>query len=199
VSIELIDRAPIYAWLSGLLVREIDAETWNGLRAEPVRSLLTRLEPSLVASLERELTPRREGRLSEEFTRLFLLPGGVSPFAGVWLESRAPDKAVGQDSGESFPRKVSLLVERGFEALGREPIKAEPWGQLPLDHVSLLFDLISHGAKSTAPGDLEIALRLEHALLDGWLMPFGAALHERSREPIYRALGKLISSMGAVE
>jgi len=199
VSVELIDRAPIYAWLARLLVREIDVETWNGLRSEPVRSLLTRLEPSLGAPLELALSPHREGELSEEFTRLFLLPGGVPPFASVWLESREQDEAAGKNSGESIRRKITLLAERGFKTLGREPVRAEPWGQLPLDHVALLFDLVSHGAASPTPGDFEIALRLDRALLEDWLAPFGVALHERAREPIYRALGQIISSMGAAK
>jgi len=195
VRLDLNERAPIYAWLATLFVREIDATTWEGLRSYPVRSILTQLEPSLDAELEHALLSERAAELDEEFTRLFLLPGGVSPLASAWREESGENRQPDKRPEESIREGIAQLVGHGFEALGREPVRAEPWGRLPLDHVSLLFDLVSCGATSSTPSDLETAHHLDRELLGEWVGRFGRALSEQADEPIYRSLGRLVYSM----
>jgi TorA maturation chaperone TorD len=195
VRLDLSERAPIYAWLAPLFVREIDATTWQELQSDPLRSILTRLEPSLDAELELELLSERASELDEEFTRLFLLPGGVLPVATAWLETSGEGQESEKPPEEAIREGIVQLVGHGFEALGREPVRAEPWGRLPLDHISLLFDLVSCGATSSTPSDLETAHYLDRELLGEWLERFGRALSEQANEPIYRALGRLLYSM----
>lgn len=196
--LELAERAPIYAWLSRLLVREIQAEDWDEIRSVPIRSILGRLDPLLHDDLATALSPERKEALAEEFARLFLMPGGASPFASSWLAPGASQEERSSTHNRSRD-EITLLVGRSFVALGREPIQREPWGRLARDHVAVILDLVARAQASNETADRELAAHLDRELLGAWLTSFGRALDERARVPLYRALGRLLTSLHAVE
>ena len=188
-TLALEHRAPIYSWLSRLLVREIQPSDWEALRSQPIRSILVRLEPNLATELGRDLCKANREELDEEFARLFLLPGGVSPFATHWIASTSKEQQ------EKTRDEISVLVERSLAAIGRSPIHDEPWGRIPKDHIAVLFDLIAEAEASSDVRDREVAAHLDRELLGEWIASFGNALEEQARNPLYRALGGVVVAL----
>ncbi len=180
----LAERGPVYRWLARLLVLEVDASLWSALRTEPQRALWARLDPALASQLARPLDAQREQALQEEFARLFLLPGGVSPLAHRWLEG---DPVASRE-------RMTALAQAALLRLDRQPIDAEPWGRLPLDHGALLLEIVPAAAEDRA----DLAVELDATLLAPWLPAFRALLAECAREPIYRAAGRLVTGLDAV-
>lgn len=117
-------RAAVYQWFSQLLFRELDEEQLIRLESGESRKWLASLTaiPGLsvdVKNLERSLVRalRRESRqleLAADYASLFLLapPGGVSPYAGHYPHTTAPD--------ERKEMNV-LLVEYGLTPQDNEP------------------------------------------------------------------------------
>lgn len=117
-------RAAVYQWFSQLLFRELDEKQLVLLENGESREWITSLAgiPGLAADvkkLERSLArvQRREYRqleLAADFASLFLLapPGGVSPYAGHYPHTTAPEER----------RQMNvLLVEQGLAARENEP------------------------------------------------------------------------------
>jgi TorA maturation chaperone TorD len=184
VTLELNQRAPIYAWLARLLVREIQAPDWDALRAEPIRGILARLEPALDAELDNELTSLAQENLHAEFARLFLLPGGVSPFATQWISDHS--------MRDRTRDEITGLIKRSLSALGRMEIHQEPWGRLPSDHIAVIFDVVAQADASSDPRDRKVAAHLDRELLGAWLGSFGRTLSEQAHHPLFRALGEVL-------
>ena len=183
----LEERAPIYAWLANFFVCEIDRETWDALQADGIRETLTRLEPRLELDFNNPLTGELLGNLREEFSRLFLLPNGVPPFASSWASEN--------DANHQTADEIAQLVDQSLLALGRESIHRAPWGRLQRDHVAVILDLVSSAAISHDPRDQELGAHLEREILAPWFATFGGTLASRSQNPIYVALGRLIASL----
>lgn len=117
-------RAAVYQWFSQLLFRELDEKQLalleNGESREWITSLVgipglaadvKKLERSLARVLRREY---RQLELAADFASLFLLapPGGVSPYAGHYPHTTAPEER----------RQMNvLLVEQGLAARENEP------------------------------------------------------------------------------
>jgi TorA maturation chaperone TorD len=186
--LSLEERAPIYAWLSPLFAKEIDADAWQELRTPAVHDLFARLDPEFEAWIAQPYSEALGEDCAAEFARLFLLPGGAPPFASAWMDGNR----------EQLGTKLSTIVLRSCEVLGRTPRRAEPWGKLALDHVGLLFDLVSGAALSADELDLETGRHLAEQTLGEWLVPFGAALREKAQQPVYRALGRCLETLHAV-
>lgn len=184
-SLSLADRAPLYAWLAPLFAREIELDLWEILHKPEIRGLLAGLEPEFSAWIEDPLGPERQEECAAEFARLFLLPGGVPPFASAWMDGNR----------EQLGAKLSTIVLRSCEVLGRQPERAEPWGNLALDHLALLLDLTSGAALSSDPLDQQVAEHLDGELLGEWIFNFGSALEEKAELPIYRALGRFLQQL----
>jgi TorA maturation chaperone TorD len=180
-------RAPIYAWLAERVAREFECKSWKQMSRDPLRSILVKLEPSLEDALAEDLTPARKEAVDEEFARLFLLPGGVSPLASNWVSP--------QNDRESARAKITQWIEASFTALGRQPRRVKPWGKLPLDHLSVVLDLVAFSSISDRAADHEIAESLESDLLIPALSEFGPSLMNQAHAPIYRAIGALIVSL----
>ncbi|MBJ9537967.1 molecular chaperone TorD [Citrobacter braakii] len=117
-------RAAVYQWFSQLLFRELDEEQLIRLESGESRKWLASLTaiPGLsvdVKNLERSLVRalRRESRqleLAADYASLFLLapPGGVSPYAGYYPHTTAP---------EERKEMNVLLVEYGLTPQDNEP------------------------------------------------------------------------------
>lgn len=167
------ERAPIDRLLSRILLREPDAELEELLQAS---GLVSRLDDSL--DLEAH---------AEEFARLFLLPGGVPPFASAWLEGER----------ERLGAQFVGFVNEALAALGREAERAEPWGNLPRDHLALLLDLSANAAASDDPEDQALGEHLCEQAIEPWVGAFARALVAQSRCPLYRLTGELLLQLHA--
>ena len=183
----LEERAPIYAWLANFFVCEIDHETWNALQADGIRETLIRLEPRLKFDFDNPLTSEPLENLREEFSRLFLLPNGVPPFASSWASEG--------NANHQTADEIAQLVDQSLLALGRESVHRAPWGRLQRDHVSVILDLVASAAISHDPRDQELGAHLERELLAPWFTTFGRTLASRAQNPVYVALGRLIASV----
>ncbi len=184
-SLSLAERAPIYAWLAPLFAQEVGADLWATLRMPGVRDLLAGLDPEFEPWIAQPLSPELAEECAAEFARLFLLPGGVPPFASAWIDGNR----------EQLGAELSATVLRSCEVLGREPRRAEPWGKLALDHLGLLLDLTSESSRSHDALDREVGEHLAAEMLGEWLVPFGSALSKKARLPLYRALGRCVEML----
>ncbi len=169
-------RADLCLLAAHLMLRELDGDALDVLRAEGVASVLDRLAPGCAGHLERDWDEQAFDLEAAEYCRLFLLPGGVSPYAGVWLE------------GEQARRLVLAESEASATALGFT--NHMPDG-LPADHLGVLLALVAEAWRvSDSAG--EPATSLSSSLFDGWLARFLDSLAQRARSPLYRALAGLI-------
>lgn len=182
-ALSTAERAPIYGFLTRLLLYEIDAETWNKLRDPVIVAFFERAQPGFGEWIAQSPTPARLETEAEEFARLFLVPGGVPLFASAWL---------GGDS-DRLASDLADFVHEVLETIGREPVHAEPWGRLPLDHLALWLDLIVATTQETP----DLADHLEEQLMGPWVLALGEALEVQSRSPLYRATGALLKALNA--
>ena len=175
-------RAALYRLCADLLTHEVDEPRLRDLRE--VSALLVHLEPELGDWLAGADGPALE-EVRVEFSRLFLLPRGVSPHAGAWLEGEAEAQAT----------QIATLVHRAMAAL--ELRQTEIAGSLSLDHLGLLYAVAGAALDSTVPERARIGEHVEREALGAWVLAFADALTKRARAPLYRALGRLIRELHA--
>ncbi|MEM7411393.1 MAG: molecular chaperone TorD family protein [Myxococcota bacterium] len=185
MKLSLAERAPVYVFAADLLLRELDTERVRWLATPAIASVLDEAAPGCAAWLDAPFSADREREVRSEFARLFLLPGGIPPFASAWLEGER----------EALGAQLATLVNRALEALGRTPQQAEPWGTLPLDHAALLLDLVARAATDDDARVREVASHLEHEALTPWLGRFAEALGREAICPPYIALGSLLATL----
>lgn len=179
------ERAPIYAWLARLLVREVDAETLTALRDPVVSGFFEAGTPGFTQWAALPPTRERLDTLAEEFARLFLVPGGVPLFASAWLDG--DQKQLAGDLAD--------FVDTALSALGRKTNPTEPWGRLPLDHLALWLDLIV-AAASEKP---EVAEHLVQQWMGPWVGDLGRALNQQASSPLYKGIGALLAALHSQE
>ncbi len=173
-------RAALYRLCADLLTHELDEARLRDLRE--VSAVLVRLEPELGEWLaEADEAALEEVRV--EFSRLFLLPRGVSPHASAWLEG----------GGEAQSTQIATLVHRAMAALELE--QTEIAGSLSLDHLGLLYAVVGAALDSTVPERTRIGEHVEREALGPWVLAFADALTKRAEASIYRALGRLIREL----
>lgn len=173
-------RAGLYRLCADLLSREVELARLGDLHA--LNEALASTESDLGAWFE-SADEKAVGALRVEFARLFLLPGGVSPHASAWLEGEQ----------EMIAGQIAALTYRAMAALDLE--QTEPVGALSLDHLGLLYSVASHALDSKVPERVAVGEHVEREALGDWVVAFGTALAQQSREPLYRALGSLIREM----
>jgi TorA maturation chaperone TorD len=88
-----------------------------------------------------------------------------------------------------------MLVREVLAALGIESNAEGPGGRLPLDHAGLLFEIAARAVAETNEATRAIAGPLEEQLFGRAWQGFGRAIERQAREPLYRALGRLISEI----
>lgn len=171
------ELALIYRLCGRLLLREVDAATLELLRQPAVRETLERAAPGAGAALD----DWDDEAQREEFTRLFLLPGGVSAQASAWLP-RERDAL-----GAGLARAAEALLAE----LGRAPDPIPGVGRLPRDHGALLLELAALALERDPARGASFA----GEALAPWLGACGRALARQSRSPLYRALGALLAAL----
>ncbi len=175
-------RAALYRLCADLLTHELDEARLRDLRE--VSAVLVRLEPELEEWLA-EADEAALRALRAEFSRLFLLPRGVSPFASAWLEG---------DSA-ALTTQIATLVHRAMAALELQQTRTA--GSLSLDHLGLLYAVAGAALDSNVPERVRIGEHVEREALGAWVLAFADALTKRAEAPIYRALGRLIREIHA--
>ncbi len=183
--IALEERAPLYGFCADLLLHEIDPARLAVLSQPQVCEVLDRAAPGYRSWQTAGWSPARESELRSEYARLFLLPGGTPPFASAWIDGER----------EALGAQLATLVTRALEALGRERVRAEPWGELPLDHAGLLFDLVVSGVQAGDARGRAVAAHVEEEAITPWIATFGRALAEQAASPPYVALGHLLDAL----
>ena len=97
-------RSALYALFAELLSREVDSDTLQVLRS--LREPIAAIDPGLGDWIDRaDARDLEESRV--EFARLFVLPGGVPPYASAWIPKDAPIDGSG----------VAMQTRRTMEAL----------------------------------------------------------------------------------
>ena len=182
---EIQERVPFYALASRLLLEEVHRETFDRLRADPVRSVLVAADSRCEEWLDQEWDDARELSLREEYARLFLMSSGVPPFVSACLEG----------DREKLGLELHDFVTGVLRALAREPRVVQPWGRLPLDHLGLILELIHLAAEEGTEVTLQIAQQVEKELLGEWVIVFSRTLVKKAKEPLYAALGHLLEDL----
>ncbi|MDJ0849762.1 MAG: molecular chaperone TorD family protein [Myxococcota bacterium] len=170
-------RASLYRLCADLLTHELDAPRLRDLRE--LSAVLVPLEPELEAWLAGADEPALRA-LRSEFSRLFLLPRGVAPYASAWLEGDA----------QALATQIATLVHRAMAALDLQ--QTEIAGSLSLDHLGLLYAVAGAALDSSEPARVRIGKHVEREALGEWVLVFADALTKRAEAPVYRALGRLI-------
>ncbi|HBP21239.1 MAG TPA: hypothetical protein DEA08_26060 [Planctomycetes bacterium] len=171
------ELALVYRLCGRLLLREVDAPALELLRQPPVRATLERAAPGAAAALD----AWDDEAQREEFTRLFLLPEGVSPRASAWLPRERDTLGAG----------VARVSEALLAELGRSPDQLPGVGRLPRDHGALLLEL----AALALERDPRRGASFVKESLAPWLGVCGRELERTSRSPLYRALGVLLATL----
>ena len=190
-ALSLGERAPIYDFAARLLASEIDATTWEALGREPLRSMLDKAHPGFATWVGVDFDEALREALSEEFARLFLVPGVVPPFATRWLVATIGD----EETRETTRGEIASLIALACEGLGLDPRDAGPGGRLPPDHAALIFAIAAEAARQPGAENDELLARFDEALLGPGWSAMGDALVEHAQAPIYSALGVLLGEL----
>ncbi len=172
-----VERAPIDFLLARLLLEELDAPLVDGLRRREVMTVLKTAEPGIDTYLEGWEIDDRATASREEFARLFLLPGGVTPRASAW------------ESGQGC---ASDLVNHAMLDLGRRVTTESRVGNVPIDHLGFVLDLAASAATSADSEDRKTGDRLYTHALGDWVVRFADALQSKAQTPVYRCVGRLV-------
>jgi TorA maturation chaperone TorD len=173
-------RAAILSLLSRILLKEVDGPLLAQLGRDDVAGVLDALDPGASAEIaEAARDEAAREALDVEYCRLFVLPGGVSPYALAWI------------GGEVGAARAGLQTRIGglLDDLGLRP-GDHGLGNLPLDHVGFLLALAAV-AEELDPGGPQAAAVAE--LLLPWGRRFAAALETASRAALYRASASLLA------
>lgn len=177
-------RAGILSLLSRLLLEEVDVRLLEELSREEVRGGLEALEPGVGGEIAaaREDAAAREA-LDVEYCRLFVLPGGVPPYAAAWAAADDDPSAARFAHGERLGTLLDVLGLR-LQDFGR--------GRVPADHAGIALALAAVAHAKDAEGDVA-ASALD--LLRPWGARFAAALAARSEARLYAAAGRLLEQV----
>ncbi len=168
----------IYALVARLLLNEIDDELIAVVSTPMVLEILEPVAPGLRQYVQHYDEAAHEAA-AEEFTRLFIMPNGVSPRAAAWVEGEL----------ETVGAQLSKKAHGYMLNLGRE-VDVQVAGRLPLDHMGLLLDLAA----------MSVGTPLEQVvfqdLVQPWAQRYGAALSAKADSPLYVAAGVLLQGLG---
>ena len=174
-------RGAICGLLARIFLKEVDADFVASLARPEIADVFEALEPGFRPHLEGAWDESRNDEEAAEYARLFLLPGGVTPFAAGWTDG--DEGAVRADLGQRIGAVHALLAV--------EPADFG-YGNVPADHVGMLLALVALAWERDASGG--IAERAE-ALLAPWAPRFARRLQRESESPLYRGAGRLLETL----
>lgn len=181
LALESEVKAHLATLVAHLLLHEVDPSTLEILRQDNVLEVLEKLEPGCRDYLAgREWSAQDFERLAVEYCRLFILPGGVSPYANAWL---------GGDPLVQGPR-IAARIDAVTATLGVEINPGDP----PGDHLGTLLALAARAWQAGPEGE-PLARVLADELLLPWMPAFSAGLQQKTDDPLYRALGSLLAQL----
>ncbi len=180
VPLEPEVKASLAILAAHYLLHEIDPPGLEVLRQDDVLEVLEKLEPGCREYLAaRSWSPDDFDAAAAEYCRLFILPGGASPYAAAWL---------GGDPLVAGPR-IAARIEEAIRALGEDPQVPSP-----RDHLGVLLTLTARAWQAGTAGE-PLARELVEELLLPWMPAFSQALRQKTEHPFYRALGSLLSQL----
>ena len=181
------DASALHLLLANLFLREADAELLGQLAQPDIADVLELLEPGSRAWLQDTTWDAAAlDELASEFTSLFLLPGGVSPYAVAWMD------------GEEGNIRARLGDEIGslMESLRVRPAEMG-LGNVPSDHIGMLLALAAVALQTEQdPAGGGLAGRV-HDLMRPWTPAFAETLHEKADSPLYRSAARLLQQLFA--
>ena len=181
------DASALHLLLANLFLREADADLLAQLAKPDIADVLELLEPGSRAWLQDTTWDEPAlDELASEYARLFLLPGGVSPYAVAWMD------------GEEGNIRARLGDEIGsvMEALRVRPAEMG-LGNVPSDHIGMLLALTAVALQTEeAPAGGGLVGRI-HDLMRAWAPAFADGLHEKADTPLYRAAARLLQQLFA--
>jgi TorA maturation chaperone TorD len=169
------DQGAIYEILSRLLCAEVDERLLSYLRNPALMELFRQADPEVEHLLCTAQSVEIEA-MGHEYLRLFVYAEGVPPYASSW--------GGGAFEGQEF-------VTRCMDRLGFDDDHG--LRGLPRDHLGLLLALSGQALCSGDSQLVAMGRALESDYLGRWMLQFADALHRSSTNPLYRALGVLLS------
>ena len=131
---ELEARAGVYRLFSRILEEEVDAELLQLLRNDWA-PLLTEMGFDFGEAFDQESPESLIESYAEEYTSLFMAPGGSSPFASVFISGRMFQEPA--DKAAKAYEEAGLRFQHGFS------------GEFP-DHVGVMLAFIAHQIEAEA-------------------------------------------------
>jgi len=176
------DLSAVYLLLANLFLREADATLLAELAKPDIADVLDLLEPGVAAYIrDTDWTPEAMNDLAAEYSRLFLMPEGVSPYAAQWMQ--------GEEG--AIRARLSDQITTLYEALRVEPADFGV-GNVPSDQVGMLLALTSVALQTeSAPKGKGLAGRAMDLMRD-WAPRFADDVRENSESPLYRAAAGLL-------
>ena len=169
--------------LARLVLKEVDAELLEVLRAPDLVEALDQAVPGTRAFLAREFGPEEFDDCAADFATLFLLPGGATPYAASYFEG---------DAGAARAQLANRVAE-ALDVLQIEP-RDFGLGNVPMDHAGMLLALwavaIDRATGTTLPERVQ-------ALLEPWLGTFAQAIVKTAKTPIYQATGEVLATLAS--
>ncbi len=172
-------QAVLYALIGRLLLVELDEPTRAALLEPDVLQVLDRLEPGCADYLSGEWDAAAYQHAASEYAGLLLVGHGlVNPRASSWL---------GTDG-------LVLAIEDLIEST--EPdLAPDHFGNAPRDHLGVLASFVAGLFRSPNPQARAQAPGLVHHLLRPWVPSFCLALRDRTCNPLYRAVARLLDQL----
>lgn len=176
------DLSAVTLLLANIFLREADAALLTELARPDVADVLELLEPGAAAYIRDTAEDTAAlNTLAAEYSQLFLVPEGVSPYAANWMD------------GEEGSIRARLIDEIGtlYESLRVQPADFGV-GNVPADHVGMLLALTSVALQTeAAPSGGGLAGRAM-GLMREWAPRFRDDVLEKSENPLYRAATGLL-------
>jgi TorA maturation chaperone TorD len=176
------DLAAIHALLSRIFLREADVALLQELARPAIADVLDALEPGFSDFVRQtDWSERALEDLAAEYAGLFLLPGGVTPYAAGWQE------------GEEGTIRATLQGEISalYDALHVRPADFGS-GNIPADHIGMLLALRTVALQTGGPGARAARVM---ALYETWAPHFATGILEKAGTPLYRGAARLLHEL----
>ncbi len=193
VTIEKVEvakgRGRLYLLLSRVFIKEVTPQFLKGLKEERVAEALRELGVNLDYHISRMDEEELVERLAEEYTQLFLVPGGISLCESVWLK--------GLLLQEPASEVMTIYRKGGFDYQEDSKLFPDQIG-VELAFMGFLAEAesraIEEGRSEEASGLAELQKEFLTNHLGRWGLEFCKTVMEYTIEPFYREMARLTYS-----